>query len=138
MRKANRRGKHFKLKAKMRKKKATRVIVENIALAVERVSQVDKRQMPFKRLKQIYLNKEMEEIAGKSLQKVLLIQKTVRDWLQRKDQNARNSKLDRFVEADLIILPQERKQDSVLLQGTRKRREHVGSSDQIIADAMMT
>ena len=57
MRKANRRGKHFKLKAKMRKKKATRVIVENIALAIERVSQVDKRQMPFKRLKQIYLNK---------------------------------------------------------------------------------
>ena len=90
MRKANRREKHLKLKAKMRRKKAIRVIVENIELAIERVGQVDKRRMPFEILKQVYLDKVMEEIGAKSLQQVLLIQKAVRKWLHRKDKDARN------------------------------------------------
>ena len=44
----------------MRRKRALRVIVENLELAFERISQVDKRRAPFEQLRSVYLDSKLE------------------------------------------------------------------------------
>ena len=47
----------------MMRKKAVRIITENLQLAFDRVQAQDKRQHPFNRMKALYLDKLSEELS---------------------------------------------------------------------------